>query len=222
MTRPSCLVAVTGTGTEIGKTWVAAALASSLRSRGVRVAARKPAQSFAPTDVTTDAHRLAAATGEDPAVVSPRHRWYEVPMAPPMAAAALGRPRFMVADLLREVTASWPTPACQVGLVEGAGGVAAPQAGDGDMADLISGLDADLVILVADPALGALNLVRLSRAALDGHRVVVHLNRWAADDDLHCRNRTWLVERDGTEVTVSIDALTERVADHLAGPGTLP
>ena len=36
------LVIVSGTATEVGKTWVGAALARELRGRGVTVAARKP------------------------------------------------------------------------------------------------------------------------------------------------------------------------------------
>src|SRR5581483_721782 len=80
------LVFVTGTGTEIGKTWWGSALATELHARGVAVAARKPAQSFAPNDAHTDADVLARATGERPDDVCPPHRWYPVPLAPPMAA----------------------------------------------------------------------------------------------------------------------------------------
>ena len=84
--RPRKLVVVAGTGTEIGKTWVAARLARDLRATGYEVIARKPAQSFDPGDSSTDAHVLAAATGEEPSMVCPRHRWYPAAMAPPMAA----------------------------------------------------------------------------------------------------------------------------------------
>ena len=90
------LVGVAGTGTDVGKTWVTAAVARALRSDGVSVAARKPAQSFGPDDVL-DAVVLGAATDETPEVVCRPDRWYEVPMAPPMAASALGRPSFTVA-----------------------------------------------------------------------------------------------------------------------------
>ncbi len=39
--RPDLLVAVAGTGTEVGKTWVACRLAAELRARGLAVAARE-------------------------------------------------------------------------------------------------------------------------------------------------------------------------------------
>jgi dethiobiotin synthetase len=204
-------VVVTGTGTEIGKTWVTAAVARRLRP--LEVALRKPAQSFAPDDPPdgTDAAVLAAASGEQPATVCPPHRWYPLPLAPPMAAAALGRPPFTVDELVAEITASWPagTP---IGLVEGAGGVASPQADDGDMRTLIAALQPDLVVLVADAALGTLNLVRLSVAALGGWPLVVHCNRYDERIDLHRRNRAWLVERDGLDVTTDTAALADRVA----------
>ncbi|MBV8949608.1 MAG: hypothetical protein JOZ99_01940, partial [Actinobacteria bacterium] len=48
------LVFVTATGTDVGKTWWASAVARELRAHGCSVAARKPAQSFAPNDATTD------------------------------------------------------------------------------------------------------------------------------------------------------------------------
>ena len=48
--RPTHLVVVAGTGTDIGKTWVAATLLTAWRDGGWAVAARKPAQSFDPTD----------------------------------------------------------------------------------------------------------------------------------------------------------------------------
>ena len=187
--RPERLVVVAGTGTEIGKTYVAVKVAESLRDAGVTVAARKPAQSFVPGE-RTDAHLLAAATGEDPHGVCPAHRWYEVPMAPPMAAAALGRTPFTIADLTAEIDTSWPTPPAAVGLVELAGGPRSPIAADGDGADLASAIDPDVSVLVADAGLGTINAVRLSASVLPP--VWVLLNRYDETEDLHARNASWL------------------------------
>ena len=66
--RPRRVVAVVGTGTDVGKTWVAARLLSDLRAAGLRVAARKPAQSFDPDDdpAGLDAAVLGAATRRAP------------------------------------------------------------------------------------------------------------------------------------------------------------
>jgi dethiobiotin synthetase len=192
-------VAVVGTGTAVGKTWVAARLLTDLRAAGVTVAARKPAQSFEPADdpALRDAHVLGAASGEPPGVVCPPHRWYEVPMAPPMAAEALGRPPFAVADLVHELR--WPHDHVEVGLVETAGGVRSPLAADGDCLLLCRVLEPDLVVLVADAGLGTINAVRLTVEALGDVRapVVIVLNRFDAADVLHERNRDWLRRRDG-------------------------
>ena len=48
--RPERLVFVTGTHTEVGKTWCATRLLRHWRSSGYSVEARKPVQSFDPTD----------------------------------------------------------------------------------------------------------------------------------------------------------------------------
>ena len=205
--RPRRLILVAGTGTEVGKTWVAARLAEVLRANGRRVAARKPAQSFGHGEGPTDAEVLGAATGEDPETVCPRHRWYEIAMAPPMAADALGRPQIKIAELAAEI--AFPD-GVEVGFVETAGGVRSPLAHDGDTVDLIGHLNPDAVILVADAGLGTLNAVLLSFAALAPVPVHVILNRFHPGDPLHAANRRWLTERFGLDVSVDIDALAER------------
>jgi dethiobiotin synthetase len=199
---PPWLVAVLGTATEVGKTWVACAMATEAQRQGLRLAARKPAQSFDPDPApgTTDAELLAAATGDDPARVCPPHRWYPAAMAPPMAADALDLPGIAAADLLGDLT--WPAP-LDVGLVEMAGGVRSPVAHDADSADLAHALAPDLVVLVADAGLGTISAVRQGLAALAPLPTIVLLNRFDADDDLHRRNRAWLTERDG--VTTEVD-----------------
>jgi dethiobiotin synthetase len=182
---------VTGTGTEVGKTWFATRLITAMRERGTTVAARKPAQSFEPGSGPTDADLLAAASGETPHTVCPEHRWYEVPMAPPMAAAVLGRPAITLADLVVECA---PDPVAAITVVEGAGGPRSPIADDGDCIDLGRALGAERVLLVADAGLGTINAVRLCVEALRGFPVLVALNRFDPADDLHRRNRDWLLD----------------------------
>jgi dethiobiotin synthetase len=205
--RPPVLTFVAGTGTDVGKTWWTAATARELVRRGVVVRARKPVQSG---DGSTpwDAEVLAAATGDDPAEVCPPHRTYRVAWAPPMAAAELGEPPFVVDDLVHEVT--WPADTA-IGLVESVGGPRSPIAADGDSCTLAQALAPDLVVLVADAGLGAINAVRLSAAVLDEFPVVVALNRFGADR-LHTRTRELLTAHDGRWVVTTPEAL----ADHLA------
>jgi len=206
--RPERLIVVTGTGTEVGKTWVAARLAEVLRAGGRRVVARKPAQSFEPGEGPTDAEVLGTATGEAAEAVCPRHRWYEVAMAPPMAAEALGRPPIKIADLAAEI--AFPD-GLDVGLVETVGGVRSPLAHDGDTVDLMALLKPDAAVLVADAGLGTINAVLLSFAALAPVPVYVILNRFDAGDSLHVANRRWLTDRFGLDVSVDINSLADRV-----------
>ena len=198
MARPHRVVAVVGTGTDVGKTWITSRLLSVLRENGCSVAARKPAQSFDVADDPAgfDAAILGAASGESPETVCLPHRWYEMAMAPPMAADALGRPGFSLDDLVEELR--WPLRPVDVGFVETAGGLRSPIADDGDCLSLVVAVMPDVLILVADAGLGTLNTVRLTMDALVRLpvEVAVVLNRFDAGAELHQRNRSWLRDRD--------------------------
>lgn len=210
------LVFVTATGTEIGKTWWASALARELRARGCSVAARKPVQSFAIDGSLTDADVLAAATGEPTTDVCPEHRRYPVPLAPPMAAEVLGRAPFAVADLDHETM--W-RGRVDVALVEGAGGPRSPLASDGDNVDYARRLQPLMVLLVADAGLGTINSVRCCAPALAPLPVVVALNRYDPADDLHVRNGRWLAEREGFDVVTQPSAVADRLSAVVTGRG---
>jgi len=206
--RPSGLVLVSGTATGVGKTWFAAVTLGLLRDRGVMVAARKPVQSFEEGEHPTDAEVLAAATAEDPLDVCSSARGYERAMAPPMAAEALGRPAFTVADLASEIR--WPA-GVRVGIVEGVGGPRSPIAADGDNVDLAAAIRPDLVVVVADAGLGVVNAALLSVEPFAPLPVIVALNRFDDGDELHARNRRWLELRSGIDLVSSPTELANRL-----------
>jgi dethiobiotin synthetase len=229
--RPRRLVVVVGTGTGVGKTWVSARVLTTLRAAGVAVAARKPAQSFDAGDdpAGLDAAVLGVASGEEPETVCPPHRWYEVAMAPPMAADVLGRDPITMSGIIEEL--AWPAQGIDVGLVESAGGVRSPQTHDGDAVALVAALAPDVVVLVADAGLGTINAVRLSVGALaegtrgEGGRggatsVVVVLNRFDEGIDLHRRNRAWLREQDGMTV-LALPGQEADLATMVRSPSTV-
>ena len=196
MTRPHRIVAVVGTATEVGKTWTTCAVAGEAIRQGKQVAARKPVQSFDPDDPSpTDAELLAGVTGERQADICPTHRCYPLAMAPPMAADALGRPRIVLDDLVREL--QW-RPGATLGFLETVGGLRSPVAHDGDSLTLADRAGADLALLVADAELGTINATLLSLAALESIGrpvpVAVFLNRYDFGCDLHRRNLEWLEE----------------------------
>lgn len=217
--RPATLLVIAGTGTDVGKTWVGAQLIERLVESGATVTARKPAQSFDSGDVSTDADVLAAASTDDANLVCPPHRWYPVAMAPPMAADRLGREPVLLSDLVAETNASWHDSSmtagvAQIGLVELAGGPWSPAAHDGDGIDLTRRLAPDLVVLVADAGLGTITAVRPAVVALgDIAPVLVILNRFDEQSDLHRRTRDWLVEQYAVDVVSSVEELTRRVLE---------
>lgn len=204
------LVLVVGTATEIGKTWVGARTIEALRAQGLRVSARKPAQSWeADADELTDAEVLAGASGEEPTEVCPPHRSYPVAMAPPMAADVLGMPAPTLAELVAEL--DWPDGA-DIGWLETVGGPRSPIAADGDAVDLAALVRPDVVVLVADAGLGTVNAVRLSAAALRPD--VLILNRYRPHDDLHVRNRVWLERMEGLEIVTDPEALAAAISSR--------
>ncbi len=166
--RPRRLVAVVGTGTDVGKTWVAARLLTDLRAAGLRVAARKPAQSFEPDDdpARLDAAVLGAATGEPAEEVCPPHRWYEVADGAPHGGRGAGPPALHHRGPHVGAALAGRRAPVDVGLVETAGGVRSPLAADGDCLALCEALAPDVVVLVADAGLGTINAVRLTLDAL--------------------------------------------------------
>lgn len=204
--RPERLVAVLGTGTGVGKTWVAATALARLRAAGCTVSARKPVQSFAPCDAGTDADVLAAATGEAPENVCPRSRWYAMAMAPPIAAAFLGEEPPTLDELVAEL--EWPAEQVDVGVLETAGGPRSPVAADGDSAQLAAAVAPDLSVLVAHAGLGAINAVRLCAPTVPAP-LVVFLNRFDRTD-VPDRNLRWL-QAEGFDVIVDVGDLARRL-----------
>ena len=122
---------VTGSGTDIGKTFVTAALIHELRRRGRRVAALKPvASGFDPARVAeSDPGRLLAALGAQPTreALDRIAPWrFRAPLSPDMAAREEGR-AINFAALVEHSRAAIAATA-GVLLIEGVGGIMVPLA----------------------------------------------------------------------------------------------
>ena len=212
--RPDAVVFVAGTGTEVGKTWVAAELAQVLRDRECAVAACKPIQSYDPDEAgPTDAAALAAATGQHPDDVCPPEHTYPVPLAPPMAAGKLGR----ICPTVDELAAGCRFGATvDIGLVEGVGGLYSPLASDGHNLDLIERIEPDLVIVVASAALGGIHDSMACTLPLSAYRHAVFLNRFDPRIEVHALNVQWL-HGAGLAVATNVSAMADIVCTALRG-----
>jgi dethiobiotin synthetase len=170
---------VTGTGTDVGKTVVAAAICAALRARGERVAAFKPVVSGTEErvdpDWPADHELLATASGEDPADVAPAV--FAAPLSPHLAAELAGEP--LDPGLLRGAFDARAAEA-EVVVVEGVGGLLVPLTRDYLVRDFAVDLGLPLVI-AASPGLGTINhtLLTLEAARAVGLRVAgVVLTPW--------------------------------------------
>ncbi|MFH1499294.1 MAG: dethiobiotin synthase [Verrucomicrobiota bacterium] len=152
---------VTGTDTGVGKTRVTAALARLLTERDeALVQLVKPVETGRVPGVGGDAEFARSLV---PCRSASTHtlRRFAAPLAPLAAAAAEGAV-FDFDELADECRA---LPACDWRIVEGAGGVAVPLAGDGrDWLDFAAAINADVVVLVVPDRLGVINQARLAHA----------------------------------------------------------
>jgi dethiobiotin synthetase len=191
-------VFVTGTGTEVGKTVVAAAIAHTLHAEGKRVGVFKPAVTGldelvggGPKGGTAGdflAHRLsdaadhellrwAAGSEQSDEEIAPYR--YGPPMSPHLAAELAGE-EIESAKLLSAAKAA--AESAEVLVCEGVGGLLVPLAPDYLVRDFAVDLDLPLVI-AASPSLGTINhtLLTIEAARSAGLQVrKVVLTPWPA------------------------------------------
>ena len=171
---------ITGTDTEVGKTFVSALLATELATAGCRVGVYKPAASGCTvvagadpaqpgTLVSDDALALWEAAGRPGELQRVCPQRFAAPLAPHLAARAEGKP--FDAKLLRTGLDYWTTQSDFV-LVEGAGGLLCPLGAGELMADLAADCGFPLLI-VARNALGTINHTLLTVEAAERRRLPV-------------------------------------------------
>ncbi|ASK63901.1 dethiobiotin synthase [Virgibacillus phasianinus] len=145
---------VTGTDTDIGKTFVTAGIAASLKNQGVDVGVFKPMLSGVSRDNSnSDAAILRAMSGDGSPIERVNPFQFNDPLAPYVAAE---RERRSVG--LDDVIASWKEvkDKHRFFMIEGAGGLAVPLGERFLVADLAKAIGYPLLI-VARPHLGTVN-----------------------------------------------------------------
>jgi len=143
-------IVVTGTDTEVGKTYATAAVAQSFLLAGRSVQVVKPVQTGVSTGEPTDADEINRLVGHP---VAEDWQQLPLPLAPETIAHETGAaliPLAAIVDRLNGIDAD-------VVIVEGAGGVVVRLDEDGGtIADLAAAWDAEVVVVTRD-TLGTLN-----------------------------------------------------------------
>ncbi|WP_217135425.1 dethiobiotin synthase [Streptomyces sp. AC558_RSS880] len=179
------VLVITGTGTEVGKTVVTAALAATALAAGRSVAVLKAAQTGVRPDEAGDAEEVARLAG---AVTTAELARYPDPLAPATAARRAGRAPVHPHEVA-ERAAKLATEHDLV-LVEGAGGLLVRfDAAGGTLADAAALLSAP-VLVVASAGLGTLNVTELTARELRGRGLDlagVVIGSWPTEPDLASR-----------------------------------
>jgi dethiobiotin synthetase len=211
---------VTGTGTGVGKSVVAASIVAALRARGNAVRALKPVitglDDAPDPDWPPDHELLARAAGCSAAEVALVR--YGPAVSPHFAAELSGFPidPGELVSSLRAAVAGGETM-----IVEGVGGLLVPISGDYDVRRLAHDLGLPLVI-AARPWLGTINHTLLTleaarRASLEIAGVV--LTPWAAEPTAIEHSNRETIERLG-EISVStLGAIARSDVELLASAG---
>jgi dethiobiotin synthetase len=191
---------VTGTGTEVGKTVVAAVIARSLAAEGQKVAVFKPAVTglSEPGEADHELLRRASGSAQSDEQIAPYR--YDPPTSPHLAAELAGEriepPRLLRAARRAEADAD-------VLVCEGVGGLMVPLAPGYMVRDFARELGLP-VIVAAPPDLGTINhtLLTLEAARAAGLDVaLVALTPWPQDPDpIQISNRRTLETLGGVPV----------------------
>lgn len=159
-------VFITGTNTDVGKTYTAVLLARQLTEQGINVIPRKPIESGCTRQgdelIPPDASALKEAAQYEGSLSEICPYRFEPPISPARAAHLANR--VLTTEQLAKI--------CLYGsdegfvIVEGAGGFYSPLSEDGLNADLAVALQLP-VLLIASDALGCLSQVLLSAEAIE-------------------------------------------------------
>ncbi|MCH7989264.1 MAG: dethiobiotin synthase [Planctomycetes bacterium] len=165
---------ITGTGTDVGKTYVTSLIARELVSDGVTVGAYKPVCSGCEERpngdlIWRDIEELSKAIGGgfDPERICPQR--FSAGLAPPVAARMEGKT--VDATLLRR-GAAWWNDKVDFLLIEGVGGLLCPLTDEESVADLAKDLEFPLLI-VASLGLGTINHTLLTVEVAQNRGIVV-------------------------------------------------
>lgn len=209
MTAPA--IFVTGTDTEVGKTWVASALVGAMRARGIDAVGMKPIECGG----RDDGERLLAAGERSDLTIDEVN---PLSLSEPLAPAAIESADAVDFAVLSSAVAGLREKSEFV-VVEGAGGWLVPLDAHRTLADFAGQLGLP-VLLVAANRLGALNHTLLTTRAIADAGLPcagVYLNTLGDANDPAARSNRAVLERvlpDEVPVFVDdLDGLAESLLD---------
>ncbi|MBI3012542.1 MAG: dethiobiotin synthase [Elusimicrobia bacterium] len=156
---------ITATGTGVGKTFLACAIARRLRQKGVDVGVMKPVVSGGISD--TLALKRAAQAKEGLDLISPIR--YKKPLAP-YSASFLEKKKFSLKKALSAYRKIRKSHSCVI--VEGSGGVRVPLSPSLEMADLMVHFQLPVIVVVS-AKLGTINHTLLTLDYLSRKKIKV-------------------------------------------------
>jgi len=164
---------ITGSDTDVGKTYIACQIVQQLRATGLVIETRKPAESGCqPADdgelLTHDAAALQRANGNRESIEKIAAYRFRAALAPHRAARLEGKQLHMQ-DLVQACGRDNPEHCL---LVEGAGGFYSPLAENGLNADLAETLQLSVIIVVND-RIGAVNQSLMTLQAVSSRHLPV-------------------------------------------------
>ncbi|MDG1872549.1 MAG: dethiobiotin synthase [Mariniblastus sp.] len=157
LNKPPHGLFITGTDTEVGKTYVATLIVKELVAAGHRVGVYKPVASDCVSDgrqlVSEDAVALWEAAGRPLSLDFVCPNRYQAPLAPHLSARHAGRE--LDTESMRKGLEIW-TDECDIVVVEGAGGLMSPISDDEYFADLAYDFGYPSVVVTPN-VIGAIN-----------------------------------------------------------------
>ncbi len=198
---------VTGTGTDIGKTYVSAAIARELTSKNLSLAYYKAAVSGADSIEESDAGYVRDAANIRQDTDTLLSYLYKKPLSPHLAAR--GENKFASLEHIKSAFDSLKSKYDYV-LSEGAGGIICPVVYEKDSKimylDILKTLNLPCVI-VADAGLGTINHTVLTINYLQDHKVNIKgviLNKFNKDRLMHQDNLKMIEEISGIRVIATL------------------
>lgn len=194
---------MTGTGTDVGKTFVSSLLLKKMKEEGLNCGYYKPVLSGSDDAELNDSEYVVKTAGLNTDPKACVTFSYHPALSPHLAAQIENNP-----VSIEKIKEHFKTYTCDYLITEGAGGIVCPLNTDKILLkDLIKALNLD-VIIVASAALGTINSTVLTVEYCKNHGINVKgiiLNRYDKTDIMHRDNKEMIEKLTGIKVIATVE-----------------